>query len=119
MSLPAPGYNAAQMRPHWLAFVERTYGPTRFRAVCGASNWPVYRDGIQRLLAFDAERGELEVLVFQVLGGPATHLGTLELQAEVKAPRKRDKYVPVIKSIQAGHFRAGRRLEITLEGGLT
>ncbi len=85
MSQRIPGYSQDQMRALWKDFVQKTLRKTNFKTTFNGMTRNVYRDD-DHLIVLDEWHGDLELLAMQKKPGPATHVGSQEIDVVSTSP---------------------------------
>jgi hypothetical protein len=85
MSQRIPGYSQDQMRAMWKEFVQKTFRKTNFKTTFNGKTRNVFRDD-DHLIVLDEWHGDLELLAMQAKPGPATHVGSQEIDVVSTSP---------------------------------
>ena len=73
------------MRAMWKDFVQKTFRNTNFKTTFNGMMRNVYRDD-NNLIVLDEWHGDLELLAMQTKPGPATHVGSQEIEIVATSP---------------------------------
>lgn len=85
MSQRIAGYSQEQMRALWKEFVQKTLQKTKFKTSFNGMTRNVFRDATH-LIVLDEWHGDLELLAMQNKPGPATHVGSQEIDIVATSP---------------------------------
>jgi hypothetical protein len=85
MSRRIPGFSQPDMIAVWKEFVQKTFVATKFRTTFNGKTRNVYRDDVN-LIVLDELHGDLELLAMQKKPGPATHVGSQEIDIVTMPP---------------------------------